>query len=209
MNEVFVYWDNSNIFHEAQRLAEERGDGPDARYRVRIHFDSLLRLAHADRPLRRAFAVGSIPPEMRQLWNRMTARGFEVELFDRGEPGRGEQEVPDRILQHGMLEDALVFNGDPGIAALLTGDGAGYLRGRGFHRTLELMHGKGWRVEILSWRHSCNQRMRRWAEENGQFIALDDYYESITFLEPSRPGHALAPARRQTALDLSARLTPT
>ena len=40
MDEVFVYWDNSNIFHEAQRLADE--EVPDARYRVRIHFDNLL-----------------------------------------------------------------------------------------------------------------------------------------------------------------------
>ena len=24
MDAVFIYWDNSNIFHEAQRLAEDR-----------------------------------------------------------------------------------------------------------------------------------------------------------------------------------------
>ena len=136
MDEVFVYWDNSNIFHEMQRLAEERDEGPDARYRVRIHFDNLLRLAHADRPLRKAFAAGSIPPEMRGLWNR-----------------------------------------------------------------------RRWRVEILSWRHSCNQRMRGWAEENGVFVALDDFYESITFLEPSKPGYQLAMARRQAPLDLAQRPT--
>ena len=203
--DVFVYWDNSNIFHEMQRLAEERDDGPDARYRVRVHFDNLLRLAHADRPLRRAFAAGSIPPEMRGLWNRMEARGVEVALFDRGQPDRGEQEMPDRLLQLRMLEDALDFNGTPGIVALLTCDGAGYLEGAGFHRTLERMHRRGWRVEILSWRHSCNQRMRRWAEENGVFVALDDSYESITFLEPSKPGHQLAMGRRQAPLDLSRR----
>ena len=67
---VFIYWDNSNIFHEAQRLAPEHDDGPDARYRVRIHFENLLRLAHADRPVQRALAAGSVPPEMRQLWHR-------------------------------------------------------------------------------------------------------------------------------------------
>ena len=50
MDRVFIYWDNSNIFYEAQRLAEERNEGTDARYRVRINFDNLLRLAHADRP---------------------------------------------------------------------------------------------------------------------------------------------------------------
>ena len=54
MDKVFIYWDNSNIFHEAQRLAEERNNGPDARYRVRINFSNMLRLAHADRPVERA-----------------------------------------------------------------------------------------------------------------------------------------------------------
>ena len=206
MNSVFIYWDNSNIFHEAQRLAEEREGGPNARYRVRVHFDNLLRLAHADRPIERALAVGSVPPEMRQLWNRMENNGVEVQLFDRGSPERGEQEMPDRLLQLRMLEDALDYNGDPGIVTLLTGDGAGYLEGAGFHSTLERMHRRGWRVEILSWAHSCNQRMRRWAQENGVFVPLDDFYDAITFMEPSRPGFALAAARDAAELELSRRL---
>ncbi len=207
MDSVFIYWDNSNIFHEAQRLAEERGEGPNARYRVRVHFDHMLRLAHADRPLKKALAAGSVPPEMRQLWNRMESRGVEVHLFDRGSPERGEQEMPDRVLQLRMLEDALDYNGNPGIVVMLTGDGAGYLEGAGFHSTLERMHKRGWRVEILSWAHSCNQRMRKWAEDNGAFVALDDFYEAITFMEPSRPGFELAPARDAAELDLSKRNT--
>ena len=205
MNRVFVYWDNSNILHEAQRLAEERAEGPDARHRVHIHFENMLRLAHADRPLEKAVAVGSVPPEMRQLWNRMEAGGTSVCLFDHGSPDRSEQEMPDRVLQLRMLEDALDYNGDPGIVVLLTGDGAGYLEGAGFHSTLERMHKRGWRVEILSWAHSTNQRMRRWAEANGIFVPLDDFYEAITFMVPSRPGFELAPARSQAELNLSRR----
>ena len=58
------------------------------------------------------------------------------------------------------------------------------------------MHKRGWRVEILSW-----------AQENGIFIALDDFYESITFMEPSRPGAELASARDSAELDLSQRPT--
>jgi hypothetical protein len=204
---VFIYWDNSNIFHEAQRIAEARNQGPNARYRVRIHFENLLRLAHADRPIQKALAAGSVPPEMRQLWNRMENQGVEIQLFDRGSTGSGEQEMPDRILQLRMLEDGWDYNGNPGIVALLTGDGAGYLEGAGFHRTLERMHRRGWRVEILSWAHSCNQRMRQWAEANGAFVALDDFYDSITFLEPSRPGFELAAARDPAQLDLSRRPT--
>jgi hypothetical protein len=205
MNKVFIYWDNSNIFHEAQRLAEERNNGPDARYRVRINFGNMLQLAHADRPVERAHAAGSIPPEMRQLWNRLESQGVEVHLFNRGNPGFGEQEMPDRILQLRMLEDGWDYNGTPGIVVLLTGDGAGYQGGVGFHRTLERMHRRGWRIEILSWAHSCNQRMRRWAEENGIFVGLDDHYSSVTYLRPSNPGHELAQSRDSSPLDLSRR----
>ena len=205
MDRVFIYWDNSNIFHEAQRLADEREEGPGARYRVRIHFENMLRLAHADRPVQKAFAAGSVPPEMRQLWNRMESQNLEVHLYDRGSPERGEQEMPDRVLQLRMLEDALDFNGDPGIVTMLTGDGAGYHEGAGFHRTLERMHERGWRVEILSWAHSTNQRMRIWAEANGIFVSLDDFYDAITFLTPSQPGFELAPGRDASELNLSIR----
>ena len=200
MDRVFVYWDNSNIFHEAQRLAEDRGEGPGARHRVRIHFDNMLRLVHADRPMERALAAGSVPPEMRQLWNRLEGAGVEASLFD-----SGKQETPDWMLQLQMLRDALDNNGDPGVVALLTGDGAGYIEGAGFHSTLERMHRRGWRVEILSWAHSTNRRMRRWAEANGLFVALDDHYDAITFMNPSRPGFELAQGRDAAELDLSRR----
>ena len=39
------------------------------------------------------------------------------------------------------------------------------------------------------------------------FVALDDFYESITFLEPSKPGYQLAMGRREAPLDLSRRPT--
>ena len=70
---------------------------------------------------------------------------------------------------------------------------------------VERMHRRGWRMEILSWAHSCNPRMRRWAEDNGVFVPLDDFCESITFLEPSRPGFELAQSRAAMPLDLSRR----
>ena len=186
-------------------MAGERNEGPDARYRVRINFDALLQLVQAERPLMHAVAAGSVPPEMRHLWNRLENMGVEVKLFDRGDPERGEQDIPDRVLQLRMMEDALDNNGNPGIVVLLTGDGAGYSEGAGFHSTLERMHKRGWKVEILSWAHSCNQRMRRWAEENGIFVALDDFYDAVTYLEPSRPGSAFAPGRDATQPDLSKR----
>ena len=68
-----------NVFHETRRLAEEREGTPGAGYLVRIHFENLLDLAEAGSPLEKAVA-GSVPPEMRQLWNRMENRGVQVTL---------------------------------------------------------------------------------------------------------------------------------
>ena len=203
MDKVFVYWDNSNIFISAREVAIDR-EGEVARYRIRIHFRNLLRLAHGDREIGRAVAVGSIPPELRHVWNRLENEGVEVQLFERGAMMGREQGV-DQALQVAMLRDAFDHNGDPGVAVLLTGDGAGFYDGVGFHADLERMRHRGWRIEVLSWRHSCNRRMREWAERHGKFVVLDDFYESVTFLEPPEPGQPAGGPRAAVPIDIGAR----
>ena len=47
--------------------------------------------------------------------------------------------------------------------------------------------------------------MRQWAEVNGLFVALDDHYDAITFMNPSRPGFELAQGRDAAELNLSRR----
>ena len=203
MKKVFIYVDNSNIFISAQEAAAER-EGEAARSRVRIHFRNLLALAHAGRPIERAISVGSIPPELRQVWNRLENEDVEVQLLERGALHGSEQGV-DQVLQTIMLRDTVDYNGAPGIAVLLTGDGSGFVDGVGFHADIERMHGKGWDIEVLSWRHSCNRRMREWAEAYGKFIALDDFYNSITFLEGAWPGQPVADPRYVEPLQLDLR----
>ena len=203
MEKVFIYWDNSNIFISAQEVAIER-EGVAARHRVRVHFRNLLELAHAERDIEHAIAVGSIPPELRHVWNRLENEGVTVLLLERGAMQGREQGV-DQALQTAMLRDAFDYNGDPGIAVMLTGDGSGFDDGVGFHADLERMYNRGWRVEVLSWRHSCNRRMREWAERNGKFIALDDFYDSVTFLGPPLPGQPIADPRDPIPVDLGRR----
>lgn len=203
MDKVFIYWDDSNIFISAKEVAAER-EGGNARHRVRIHFRNLLELARAGREIGHAVAVGSIPPELRHVWNRLENEGVRVQLLERGAMMGREQGI-DSTLQAMMLRDAVDYNGHPGTVVLLTGDGAGFYDGVGFHADLERMHGRGWGVEVLSWRHSCNGRMREWAEQAGKFVALDDFYESVTFLEPPRPGDPAGPPRYEVPVDLSKR----
>ena len=203
MKKVFVYWDNSNIFISAKDVAVEM-EGEAARFRVLIDFRNLLELARAGREIEHAVAVGSIPPELRHVWNRLENAGVTVQLLERGAV-RGADHAVDHTLQTAMLRDAFDHNGDPGTAVLLTGDGAGFDSGVGFHADLKRMHRRGWRIEVLSWRRSCNRRMREWAEENGKFVALDDFYESVTFLERPAPGEPLANVRLPVPVDLSKR----
>ena len=204
LDKVFVYWDNSNIFISARQLAIDR-EGRDAYHRVRIDFRNMLELARAGRPLEHAVAVGSIPPELRGVWNQIENQGVSVHLFERGDAMGGREQGVDQALQSAMLRDALDYNGDPGIAVMLTGDGAGFIDGVGFHADLKRMHNRGWRIEVISWKHSCNRRMKEWVEQNGKFVALDDFYESVTFLEPALPGQPIGNPRYPEPLDLTKR----
>ena len=77
MAKVFIYWDNSNVLTGAREVAAGR-EGGDARYRVRIDFRNLLTLASVGRPVEHAVAVGSIPPELRHVWNRLEGEGVTV-----------------------------------------------------------------------------------------------------------------------------------
>lgn len=203
MDKVFMYWDNSNILISAEDVAVRR-EGEGARPRVRIHFRNLLALARAARPIERALAVGSVPPELRTVWNSLDNEGVEVRLLERGPLTGGKQGV-DQLLQTQMLRDGYDFVGAPGTAVLLTGDGRGFADGAGFHADLERMRDRGWRIEVLSWRHSCARKMREWAAEHGVFVPLDDHYRSVTFLESPPQGHPVAPPRYPTPLDLAGR----
>ena len=203
MDKVFIYWDNSNIYISARAVAEER-EGRGAYERVRVHFGHLMKLAHANREVEKAIAVGSVPPEMRHLWHKLENEDVQIELLERGAQSHTEQGV-DQMLQNSMLRDALHYNGDPGVAVLLTGDGRGFEEGVGFHSTIEIMHKKGWRIELLSWRHSCRKKMREWSQEHGIFVALDDFYNNITFLTSPAAGRAVAEPRYATDIDLQRR----
>ena len=141
MNDVFIYWDNSNILIGAQYVAMER-EGQGARSRARVHFGHLLELARAGRPIEHATAVGSVPPELRHVWNRLENEGVTVQLLERGSVDGREQGV-DQALQTAMLRDGFDYNGSPGIAVMLTGDGAGFDDGVGFHADLERMRKRG------------------------------------------------------------------
>ncbi|MDA8015488.1 MAG: NYN domain-containing protein [Gammaproteobacteria bacterium] len=177
MQKTFLYWDNLNIYTGAQDVAVAR-EGAAARRQVRIDFQNLLLLAQAGRPIYRTTASGKIN------------RAFKNVLAQLHNVAAGEKLHPNMLLDRNNHLDA------PGTAVLLSGNSD-------FLDDLMRLHAKKWRVELLSWEHSCNNEMQEWAQENGAFVALDDYYKSVTYLkETEHPRRILRPV---VPLDLSRR----
>ncbi len=200
---VHLFIDNSNIFISAKDEAQKR-EGWAAKNQVRLHFEHLFELAVAGRELGNVCIVGSIPPEQQAVWDRLEhVTGVKPELYERGQFTGGEQGL-DQCLQVHMLR-AISDHHEPQIVVLMTGDGAGYDDGVGFHADMERMHGAGWGIEVISWRGHCRRALRMWSETNGVFVPLDDYYESVTFLEGSRLAHTLDLSKRARATQ---RLSP-
>ena len=194
---VYIFWDNSNIYISAQNYADLH-EGIGVKSAVRIAFEAMYRLAHAGRNVAGGVAIGSIPPDHADLWNRFRQNTqMNLELYEHGEISGKEQGV-DQCIQTHMLR-ALADTKEPQIAVLLTGDGSGYDDGVGFHADLERMYKRGWGIEVVSWDLACNQALKQWATRVGKYIKLDDYYNSITFVQGARTAAPLSLTRRQSS----------
>jgi hypothetical protein len=187
---VSIFWDGSNIFFPAREVAIDR-EGPYQAPNIRIQVDHMYELARAQRSVERAVYVASVDPK-HAILDKLRACGMDLDVFEVGERSGREQAV-DQALQVHMLR--AITDLRPGVAVLLTGDGAGAEDGRGYFADLQRMHAFGWAIEVITWKAACHRRMRKWVEAHGRMIFLDDYYDSVTFLEGARrskplPTHA-------------------
>ena len=87
-------------------------------------------------------------------------------------------------LQSMMLRAMLDY--PPSTMATLTGDGKGHALGKGFLADLRRAKKLGWEVEVYAWDTSCNRYLKDFAVNEGKFVSLENYYESITFLKDVR-----------------------
>jgi len=191
---VYIFWDNSNVFISSKKVASDVEGKYGPQY-VRIQFENLFKLAAANRKIELAVCVGSVPPELEAVWDRLQETGVKIEKYERGAASGKEQGV-DQCLQLWMLR-AVTDAEQPGIAVLLTGDGRGYEDGVGFRADLERMYKKGWGIELVTWESTCNRKLREWADSVGTFVRLEDFYGAVTFLEEGK--------RKSKPVDLSKR----
>jgi hypothetical protein len=197
---VHIFWDHSNIFHSAQDACDcpkkDTGFERGHRWDARVHFQHLFDFAAAGRTVERAVAVGSIPPGLNALWERLSGAGIKVELQERGAESGKEQAV-DEALQLYMLRSLADRGNDPAVAVVLSGDG-------GFEPDVKRLLAAGWGVEILCFGDSLASKLRRLStKSNGRakYVDLDNYYRQLVYLQ----GLDEALMRPADPLDLSGR----
>jgi hypothetical protein len=183
MSSVCFYVDNSNIFHEGQRFAEQKAG--ERRQDFRIYFKNFVKLAVKEREVKEVVWGGSVPPPDDTVWAFLREElGIEPELLPRA--AGGEHETVDHLIQLRMHRHVRKYRESPGTIILATGDGKGYYQEDGFLYDLEGFVEDGWGIELLSWEHSCHRKLREFAENRGRFISLDAHYDQITFVKGGR-----------------------
>jgi hypothetical protein len=188
-----LFVDFSNVWYATRSEASRRGD-PE--WAVRIHANHLHRILAAGRRVGDSVLVAN-----REISQPVLDRFrplFHVELVEAG-CVTGTEQAGDEMLQNAIYRT--IFHAiAPGTIVLATGDGAGWGKGRGFCATLRGARQRGFGVEIVSFEGSLNRRLRALAQESGAVVALDPFYDSVTFLEGLRVARSPSLARRPTAV---------
>lgn len=192
---LLCYVDNSNIFHEGQRLAGKNGENQRD---FRIHFEHFVDIATRGTKPTEMLWGGSTPPSTDSVWASLKAKGIKYNTIPRA--ADGENETVDHKIQLQMYRHTRKYRSTPGEIVVCTGDGKGYANEEGFLYDLEAFVEQGWKIRVVSWSHSCHKLLRKFAEEHGEFIALDSYYNYVTFVEH---------ARRATSVSMAAPAAPT
>lgn len=181
---MYIFWDNSNIHYAGLNHVRPIKEPTVPMESYRTYFKGLLNLVSQGRPIDNIYFAGSIPPKGDALWNAVKKLGITPSLLPRS-LSDGEADTTDHVLQLALLRLAM-DHPEPSTVALLTGDGAGINSGEGFLADSIRLASRGWQFEVYSWDVACHTQLRDFAQKNGKYINLEDYYDNVTFIVGGR-----------------------
>lgn len=185
---MYIFWDNSNIHYAGLNQIFPVKEAGIRKELYRTHFSNLLKLVMDNRHVDDIYFSGSVPPKGDALWNQIRVLGIVPSLLPRSITD-GEADTTDHVLQLALLR-LYLDKPEPKTIALLTGDGAGIKDGQGFLADAKRIAKKGWTFEVYSWDSTCHGLLKKFAEENGKYVNLEDYYDNITFIKGGRRAKA-------------------
>ena len=173
-----IYMDVYSVLEVGLEVAEDK-EGAEARQDNVVHFRNLLKLAASGRAVDKiAVAANGIAEAgfLHGPLHRWAATGTVIQKLE-----CESSSVVSYRLGLEMLRDMANLRRKPGVAVFITGAGADFDDNSQMGETMQAMCDNGWHMEVLSWRSASNPKMVRWAEENGMYIALEDFYNNITY----------------------------
>ena len=201
---VHLFWDNSNLFARAQDTADDVRKGTGGleighRLDVRLNFKAIFEFARAGRAVEKAVAVGSVPPGLLGLWDKLGEAGLVVGLHERG-AASGKEQAVDEALALEMLASGMDRD-PPAVAVLLSGDG-------GFKQHVDRLLKKGWGVEVCCFSNGFSKTLKRISvgtSGRGKYIELDTWYHQLTYRQELGEDGLPRVVRRSDPLDLTGR----
>lgn len=181
---VYFFLDFWNITISATHLAASNGDGIYADRRIRLSWQNLRALAERGRVWGAGYSAAGTSYKSANLRNQMAQAGINIEVSELGARSGSEQNVDERIQleMYRLLQPEI----PRGVVVLATGDGAGSDNGRGYLPAIQQLSKSGFEIEVMSWEHSFNRKLRNWAEAYGRAIVLDPFYAELTFVPGGR-----------------------
>jgi hypothetical protein len=181
----------------AREIANERSDRilPDGD--IKIDFNNLKLVTVKNRNWGSGYAAAGLtnPEAVRTEFARS---GIEFEAYERGAASGREQGI-DAIIQGRMFKLATTTSTNQ-VAVLITGDGNGFHRNKGFIEPLKTLHEKGFDVEVYSWERCFNSSLRDWAKQHGKAMLLDDFFDCLIVAPGISPINRKESYMRLTAL---------
>lgn len=177
-----VYVDNSNIYIGGQTAAKAAGENP---MDLRISFNNFIYLVtEGSMEFEEMVWGGSGPEGIEEIFASMKDKGVDLQIIPRGE--NGENETVDMAIQLSMYRHNRKYMETPGTIVLCTGDGKGYDDEKGFLYDLHAFAEDGWKIRLFSWDCVCHDKLKKFAADNGYYVPLENYYNSITFIKDKR-----------------------
>jgi hypothetical protein len=206
---LHIFIDLSNIFIASQYIStgQEALSSSSSRrkrkeevirdIRIRVKIEELDKLISSGRTIHEKMVFGSESAldNAGRMWKKWSFLNYKI-AFSRRKKGENEQFVDDALIAQ-IQNSLLTFSSPPHpvhTLILLTGDGNENFGRASFYDSVGKALMQGWKVELWSWKRAMSQNYKNYQSsycdtDRFKIFYLDDYRESITYLEKNVMNH--------------------
>lgn len=176
---IWIFVDDSNIWIEAMKFqCREKGFKTSQDHRVRINIGKLTDLIAGDRQVQQGILYGSEPPPVDTVWDKIRAKGWQVERQRRSRITGKEKKVDTKLVADVTRTAITTPVHERTTIVLVTGD-ADIIPA-----LEEIIKEDEWKIEVYMWRQGIAKDIKVFADVHKSRVEirhLDEYLSKVTF----------------------------